>query len=91
MNKYVLRTSLVWIAILAVITGIWSYRFHTTKPPTAMKTPISGDMQPVASGPPAAANEANAIHARYEDGNSARSHPTHTRADAEHRRKHGHG
>jgi Cu(I)/Ag(I) efflux system membrane fusion protein/cobalt-zinc-cadmium efflux system membrane fusion protein len=57
MNKYVLRTSLVWIAILAVIAGIWAYRTHAIKLPTAMKTPISGDMQPVASGPPAAADE----------------------------------
>jgi len=57
MNKYVLRTSLVWIAILAVIAGIWAYRTHAIKQPTAMKTPISGDMQPVASGPPAAADE----------------------------------
>ena len=57
MNKYVLRTSLVWIAILAVVAGIWAYRSHQAKQPTAMKTPMSGDMQPVASGPPAAANE----------------------------------
>jgi RND family efflux transporter MFP subunit len=57
MNKYVLRTSLVWIAILAVIAGIWVYLTHVIKQPTAMKTPISGEMQPVASGPPATADE----------------------------------
>jgi RND family efflux transporter MFP subunit len=57
MNKYVLRTSLVWIAILAVIAGTWAYRSRAIKQPTAMKTPMSGDMQPVASGPPSAANE----------------------------------
>jgi RND family efflux transporter MFP subunit len=57
MNKYVLRTSLVWIIILAAIAGIWAYRSHAIKQPTAMKMPMSGDGQPVASGPPAGANE----------------------------------
>jgi RND family efflux transporter MFP subunit len=57
MNKYVLRTSLVWIVILAVVAGIWSYRSHLAKQPTAMKMPMSGDVQPVASGPPVGANE----------------------------------
>jgi Cu(I)/Ag(I) efflux system membrane fusion protein/cobalt-zinc-cadmium efflux system membrane fusion protein len=57
MNKYILRTSLVWIAILAVVAGIWAYRTHASKQPTAMKTPMSGEMQPVASGPPAVADE----------------------------------
>ena len=31
MNKYVLRTSLVWIAALAVAAGIWTYRSHSNK------------------------------------------------------------
>jgi RND family efflux transporter MFP subunit len=57
MNKYVLRTSLVWIIVLAAIAGIWAYRSHAIKKPTAMKMPMSWDMQPVASGPPAGANE----------------------------------
>jgi hypothetical protein len=57
MNKYVLRTSLVWIIVLAAIAGIWAYRTHAIKQPTAMKTPMSGEMQPVASGPPATADE----------------------------------
>ena len=57
MNKYILRTSLAWIAILAVIAGIWAYRTHATKQSTAMNTPMSGEMQPVASGPPASADE----------------------------------
>jgi RND family efflux transporter MFP subunit len=57
MNKYVLRTSLVWIAILAVFAGIWSYRSHWAKRPKAMNMPMSGDVQPVASGPPADGNE----------------------------------
>jgi RND family efflux transporter MFP subunit len=57
MNKYVLRTSLVWIVVLAAVAGIWAYRTHAIKRPAAMKTPIAEEMQPVASGPPAAVDE----------------------------------
>jgi RND family efflux transporter MFP subunit len=57
MNKYILRTSLVWIIVLAAIAGIWAYRSHGIKLPTAMKTPASGDTQPIASGPSAGVNE----------------------------------
>jgi RND family efflux transporter MFP subunit len=57
MNKYVLRTSLVWIAILTVVVGIWVYRSYGIKQPTVGNMPMSGDVQPVASGPPATANE----------------------------------
>src|ERR1700738_5152584 len=57
MNKYVFRTSLVWIAVLAVIAGIWAYRSHLVKQPRTMNMPMSGDAQPVASGPPSSANE----------------------------------
>jgi Cu(I)/Ag(I) efflux system membrane fusion protein/cobalt-zinc-cadmium efflux system membrane fusion protein len=57
MNKYVFRTSLVWIAILAVFMGAWAYRSHLAKHPRVMNMPISGDVQPVASGPPPGATE----------------------------------
>ena len=57
MNKYVLRTSFVWIAMLAVVVGISAYRSYQAKQPAAMKTPMSGDIQPVASGPPAGSDE----------------------------------
>ena len=57
MNKYVLRTSLVWIVVLAAIVGMWVYRTHAIKQSMAMKATMSGDMQPVASGPPATADE----------------------------------
>ena len=57
MNKYVLRTSLVWIAALAVAAGIWTYRSHSKKQPMAMNMPMSGDVQPVAAGPSPAAKE----------------------------------
>jgi RND family efflux transporter MFP subunit len=57
MNKYILRTSLVWIVILAVVAGIWAYSSHRAKQPMAINMSMSGDVQPVASGPPAGANE----------------------------------
>jgi Cu(I)/Ag(I) efflux system membrane fusion protein/cobalt-zinc-cadmium efflux system membrane fusion protein len=57
MNKYILRTSLVWIAILAVLAGIWAYRSHSIKLPMSQRSPMSADPQPVASGPPATADE----------------------------------
>ncbi|QMV20000.1 efflux RND transporter periplasmic adaptor subunit [Granulicella sp. 5B5] len=59
MNKYVLRTSLVWIVILAVIAGIWTYRSHRAQTPMTMNMPITGEVQPVAAGPsPTAAESA---------------------------------
>ena len=86
MNKYVLRTSLVWIAVLAVVAGIWAYRSHLVKQPTAMNMPMSGDVQPVASGPSAGDEGASAIHAGTEDGNSSsfpfNSRPSGCRASA---------
>jgi Cu(I)/Ag(I) efflux system membrane fusion protein/cobalt-zinc-cadmium efflux system membrane fusion protein len=57
MNKYVFRTSLVWIAILAVFAGIWAYRSHLAKQPGTLNMPISVDTQPVATGPAAVSNE----------------------------------
>jgi RND family efflux transporter MFP subunit len=57
MNQYVLKTSLVWIAVLAVIAGIWTYRSHLANQPKEMKMPMSGGVQPVAAGPPVGANE----------------------------------
>ena len=51
MNKYVLRTSLAWIAVLAVLAGIWLYRSQRTKPSMIGSSPMSGDVQPAASGP----------------------------------------
>src|SRR5213079_185244 len=51
MNKYVLRTSLVWIAVLAVLAGIWVYRSQRTKPAMTANATMSGEVQPAASGP----------------------------------------
>ena len=51
MNKYVLRTSLVWIAVLAAVAGIWAYRSLLAKQSRALTMPMSSDVQPVATGP----------------------------------------
>jgi len=51
MNKYVLRTSLVWVAILAVLVGIWAIRSHRTNQPHTMNMQMSSEVQPVAAGP----------------------------------------
>ena len=57
MNKYVLRTSLVWLAILAVALGVLLYRSEYSGSRfihhPARDTAASGEMQPVAAGPPA--------------------------------------
>lgn len=53
MNKYVLRTSLVWLAVIAVVTGTLVYRSHSTKPASALGTSMTGNVQPAAAGPPA--------------------------------------
>ncbi|HZU10444.1 MAG TPA: efflux RND transporter periplasmic adaptor subunit [Pseudacidobacterium sp.] len=50
MNKYVLRTSLVWFVGLAVLAGVWAYRAHWNQP-RAMNMPGAADVQPVAAGP----------------------------------------
>jgi Cu(I)/Ag(I) efflux system membrane fusion protein/cobalt-zinc-cadmium efflux system membrane fusion protein len=51
MNKYILRTSLVWIAVFAAVAGIWLYRSQQTKRSMTAGTQVSGDVQPAASGP----------------------------------------
>ena len=51
MNKYVLRTSLVWIVVLAVLAAVWVYRSRTTKLSMTASTKMSGDVQPAAAGP----------------------------------------
>ncbi len=51
MNKYVLRTSLVWIAVLAVLAGIWVYRSQRTKPAMTANATTFGEVQPAAAGP----------------------------------------
>lgn len=47
MNKYVLRTSLFWLAVAAVIVGVLVYRSHPAKSSSTMNS----DVQPAAAGP----------------------------------------
>ncbi len=55
MNKYVLRTSLVWFLIFAAPIGILLYRSGAIKPRSDRSnpnvTPASGQVQPEAAGP----------------------------------------
>ena len=55
MNRYVVRTSLVWLCVIAVLVGFWAYRSGRFKPPANRRT--SGDVQPVAAGPSAEMKE----------------------------------
>lgn len=50
MNKYVLRTSLVWMAALVALGGIWTWRSHQGQQ-HSMSMATEGDVQPVAAGP----------------------------------------
>jgi Cu(I)/Ag(I) efflux system membrane fusion protein/cobalt-zinc-cadmium efflux system membrane fusion protein len=56
MNKYIVRTSLVWIAGLAILGGVLFYRSHKQSHPSDQAT-----MQPVASGPPVEAAQLMAM------------------------------
>jgi RND family efflux transporter MFP subunit len=47
MNKYILRTSLVWLLIFAVVTGVIAYRTHRRPQPASR----SEEVQLIASGP----------------------------------------
>ncbi len=52
MNKYVLRTSLVWIAVIAAAVGLYFYRGYKPK----ARPTLSSEVQPVAVGPAATPN-----------------------------------
>jgi RND family efflux transporter MFP subunit len=54
MNKYIVRTSLVWIALLMVISGVLFYRSHGRSSSSVMQEKAAS--QPVAVGPGAGAN-----------------------------------
>ena len=57
MNKYVLRTSLVWLALIAVVATVWFYRNQRGKSSNFAQEPSSSGVQPAAVGPAAGANE----------------------------------
>jgi RND family efflux transporter MFP subunit len=63
MNKYVLRTSLVWIALIAAVAAIWVYRSHRAKPSSSAQESSSGGVQPAAVGPSAGASASPAAPA----------------------------
>lgn len=51
MNKYILRTSLVWLVVLAALAGVWVYRSRWNRHSQTINAPMSGEVQPVAIGP----------------------------------------
>ena len=52
MNKYVLRTSLVWLMVVAIIAGVLLYRSRTFSHRSIKTTEASsGQLQPEAAGP----------------------------------------
>lgn len=57
MNKYVLRTSLVWLAAIAVIAVVLVYRSHSTKSSSTVSMATRGDVQPAAAGPSVGASQ----------------------------------
>ncbi len=63
MNKYIVRTSLVWLGVSSiVIAGLFFYRSH--KVSTASETNSTSKLQPVAEGPAAApASESTGVAA----------------------------
>jgi RND family efflux transporter MFP subunit len=59
MNKYVLRTSLVWIALSAVLAAAYFYRAHRPN----QRIVFSAKVQPIAVGPAASQSNATPPHA----------------------------
>ena len=47
MNRYIVRTSLFWLLLFAVVAAVYVYRTRTVKPTEV----ISNGVQPIASGP----------------------------------------
>jgi Cu(I)/Ag(I) efflux system membrane fusion protein/cobalt-zinc-cadmium efflux system membrane fusion protein len=65
MNKYVVRTSLVWIGILAIVlAGVFFYGFRKSSAPSKANSSMSSEEQPVAKGPaPTPATQSAAMSA----------------------------
>jgi RND family efflux transporter MFP subunit len=57
MNKYVLRTSLVWVVVLTAVAAIWEYEQRWARQTRTMDMPMSDGVQPVAAGPSPTAKE----------------------------------
>jgi len=57
MNRYVVRTSLFWLLLFAVVAGVYVYRTRAT----SHSAPSSTDVQPIASGPMEDTSKASSI------------------------------
>jgi Cu(I)/Ag(I) efflux system membrane fusion protein/cobalt-zinc-cadmium efflux system membrane fusion protein len=61
MNKYIVRTSLVWLGILIVVAGLIVYRSRSPRQVNSKPAPTSSDTEPVAAGPASNAEITSAI------------------------------
>jgi len=66
MNKYVLRTSLVWVGLLAVVLGVLFYRSHPSLSRPARTSTSTAEPEPVAAGP--AVKDADTTSGQKESG-----------------------
>ncbi len=60
MNKYIVRTSLVWLGVLAVVVGIFYSRSQFSQQARSLHAAVNADAQPVASGPAPSAENSSA-------------------------------
>jgi Cu(I)/Ag(I) efflux system membrane fusion protein/cobalt-zinc-cadmium efflux system membrane fusion protein len=51
MNKYIVRTSLVWLGVVAVVAGLFYYRSRFSHPAAVPHSATTSELQPVAVGP----------------------------------------
>ncbi|MHB1022043.1 MAG: efflux RND transporter periplasmic adaptor subunit [Acidobacteriaceae bacterium] len=51
MNKYIVRTSLVWLGLILVVAGLLYSRSHSSQPASAQNSQMASATEPVASGP----------------------------------------
>ncbi len=70
MNKYIVRTSLVWLAVLGIGASIYFWKFGKIEKPNATPSGV----QPVAVGPPAASPPA-AVAPQSSSGNESLQAP----------------
>jgi len=47
MNKYIIRTSIFWLVLLAIVAAVFVYRARSVKPSGTLSIAV----QPIASGP----------------------------------------
>jgi Cu(I)/Ag(I) efflux system membrane fusion protein/cobalt-zinc-cadmium efflux system membrane fusion protein len=67
MNKYIVRTSLVWLGIVVVVAGSFVYHSRSSHQPNSKNSPTSSDTQPVAAGPASNAESTSAMQEQKQE------------------------